>query len=352
MDRRLMMGDHAVAEAAIRAGCRAFFGYPITPQTEMLEYMGEHLPKVGGAFLQPESEIAAIHMVYGSAATGTRSMTASVSTALSLMLEGFSMLAAAEIPCVIGCINRGGPGVHGDLAPAQSDYFMMTKGGGHGDFHFIVLAPNSVQEAADLTYWAFDLAEEYRNPVAIFFDGTVAMMLEPVTLPEPKDVSKFPEHPWAVRGASGKRPSRLVTHLGTLQDDIAMNYRLFEKYEDLKKRHQRAELYMMDDAEIAIAAFGITSRAAKAAIHQARAEGIKVGLIRPITVYPFPETAFQQVAQKVKVILDIEMNFGQMIEDVKLAVNGKVPVEFFGQPMNAIFPSQILAEIRRVAKAI
>ncbi|MBR1938831.1 MAG: 3-methyl-2-oxobutanoate dehydrogenase subunit VorB [Spirochaetales bacterium] len=324
-EKVLMKGNEAIAEAALRAGCRHYFGYPITPQTELTAYMAKRLPKLeGGVFLQAESEISAINMVYGVAGTGKRVMTSSSSPGISLKQEGISYIAGADLPAVIVNVQRGGPGL-GGIQPSQSDYFQATKGGGHGDYHLIVLTPSSVQEMADLTHLAFDLADKYRCPAMLLADGTMGQMMEPVALPEETNCKV--EKPWAVTGTEMKREHNIINSLYLSPEVLEKtNFERFERYAKIEKNEVRYESYMMDDAEYCIVAFGIAARVAKNAISAMRKEGFKVGLIRPITIWPFPKKAIREAADKVKGFVSVELSMGQMIEDVKLAEECLRPV--------------------------
>ncbi|MBR2489553.1 MAG: 3-methyl-2-oxobutanoate dehydrogenase subunit VorB, partial [Clostridia bacterium] len=323
-DKVLMKGNEAIAEAAIIAGCRHYFGYPITPQTEIAAYMAKRMPKIGGCFLQAESEIAAINMVYGVSSTGHRVMTSSSSPGISLKGEGISYLAGADLPALIVNVQRGGPGL-GGIQPSQSDYYQATKGGAHGDFHMIVLAPASVQEMADLTVKGFELADKYRMTSMILADGTMGQMMEPVSLDY--EIAPAPEKPWATTGTKMEREHNLVNSLFLSPEKLEEeNFKRFERYEIIKENETMYEEYMMDDAEICIAAFGIAARVAKNAINEAREQGIKVGLIRPITLWPFPDAPFKKAADKVKQIISVELSMGQMIDDIRLASECKVPV--------------------------
>lgn len=324
-EKVLMKGNEAIAESALRAGCRYYFGYPITPQTELTAYMAKRLPKIdGGVFLQAESEISAINMVYGVAGTGKRVMTSSSSPGISLKQEGISYIAGADLPAVIVNVQRGGPGL-GGIQPSQSDYFQATKGGGHGDYHLIVLAPSSVQEMADLTSLAFDLADKYRNPAMILADGTMGQMMEPVVLPTP--TTHTVAKPWAVTGTEMRRPHNIINSLYLSPEVLERtNIERFERYKLIQKDEVRYEAYMMDDADYCLVAFGIAARVAKNAITIMRSQGLRVGLIRPITLWPFPSNAILQAAQKVKGFVSVELSMGQMIEDVKLAENCLRPV--------------------------
>ncbi len=333
MNKVFISGNHTFGEAAIRAGCRCYFGYPITPQNELGEYMAEHLRAAGGIFLQSESETAAINMVCGAAATGARVMTSSSSPGISLKQEGISFLAGFELPAVIVNVMRGGPGL-GNIAPSQGDYFQATRGGGHGDYRTPVLAPGSVQEIADLTADAFDIADRYRTPVMIMGDGMMGQMKEPVVFPEP--VKSLPEKEWALKGR-GKGESRYMASL--ILDPAEMerhNWKLVRKYKEIAKNEVRYESYMLDDAEIAVVAYGTTARIAKGAIKRVRSEGIRAGLLRPITLWPFPEKALIDLAAGIKRFIVFEMSTGQMVDDVKLALCGRGEVLFHGRPGGVI----------------
>ena len=323
-EKVLMKGNEAIAEAAIRAGCRHYFGYPITPQTEIAAYMAKRMPKIGGTFLQAESEIAAINMVYGVAAAGLRVMTSSSSPGVSLKSEGLSYIAGSDLPSFIVNVERGGPGL-GGIQPSQSDYFMATKAGGPGDFRMIVLAPASVQEMADLTVKGFDLADEYRMTSMILADGTMGQMMEPVSLEfgEPKKFDK----PWATTGTQMKRKHNIVNSLYLVPEELEKgNFERFERYAKIEQKEAMWEEYLTDDAESCVVAFGIASRVAKNAIAEARARGVKVGMIRPITLWPFPKAAFEKVEKHVKTFISVELSMGQMIEDVQLATKCRKPV--------------------------
>lgn len=331
--KKLMKGNEAIAEAAIRGGCRFFAGYPITPQNEIPEYFSWRIREVGGAFVQAESEVAAINMIYGAAGAGARAMTSSSSPGISLKQEGISYICGAEIPCVIVNIVRAGPGL-GGIQPAQSDYFQTVKGGGHGDYHMIVYGPASVQEAVDIVYDAFDKADKYRVPVMILGDGMIGQIMEPVELPEMKDVTKLPKKEWATDGTGVGENRRIVNSLYIQPDELEeVNHRLFERYAEIKRNETLCEEYMCDDAEIVLTAYGTVGRIAKSSVKLLREKGIKAGLIRPITLYPFPDEVYSKVANNgiCKKMLCVELSMGQMIEDVKLSVNGKVPVEFYGR---------------------
>ena len=341
----LMKGNEAVAEAAVRGGCRAFFGYPITPQNEIPEYLSRRLPEVGGCFIQAESEVSAINMVYGAAGAGARAMTSSSSPGISLKQEGISYICGAELPCVIVNMVRGGPGL-GGIQPAQSDYFQSVKGGGHGDYHMLVYAPSSVQEAVNLTYNAFDKADEYRMPVMILGDGMIGQIMEAVELPDMKDPATFPKKEWATDGTGVGKNRRIINSLYIEPDVLEeVNHRLFARYDVLKEKEVKCEKYLTDDAEIVIVAYGTVARIAKSAVNDLRQKGIKVGLVRPVTLYPYPEKVINEVAKQdsVKKFLTIELSMGQMIEDVRLAVNGLKPVEFYGRTGgNVMTPDDIV----------
>ncbi len=329
-EKVLMKGNEALAEAAIQAGCRLFFGYPITPQTEVSAYMAKRMPKIGGTFLQAESEVAAINMVYGAAGAGARVMTSSSSPGISLKAEGISYIAGADLPCVIVNIVRGGPGL-GGIQPAQSDYFQAVKGGGHGDYHMVVLAPSSIQELVDITQDAFDMADQYRMPVMIMGDGMLGQMMEPISFTEKKGRDLAPKT-WAACGTEGKRKHNIINSLYIEANELEtlVNNR-YKKYAEIEKNEARWESYMTDDADYILVAYGTIARIAKTAISALRRDGIKVGLIRPITLWPFPKEAFEKAAETAKGFLSVEMSMGQMVEDVRLSVNGKKPVSFFGR---------------------
>ncbi|MBQ3052803.1 MAG: 3-methyl-2-oxobutanoate dehydrogenase subunit VorB [Clostridia bacterium] len=343
-DKVLMKGNEAIAEAAIKAGCMHYFGYPITPQTEIAAYMAKRMPKIGGVFLQAESEIAAINMVYGVASTGHRVMTSSSSPGVSLKSEGLSYLAGADLPSLIVNVQRGGPGL-GGIQPSQSDYYQATKGGGHGDFHMIVLAPASVQEMADLTVKGFELADKYRMTSMILADGTMGQMMEPVSLDY--DIAPAPEKPWATTGTKMEREHNIVNSLFLSPEKLEqINFERFEKYKAIEENEAMYEEYMMEDAEICVCAFGIAARVAKNAINEARKQGIKVGLIRPITLWPFPSAPFKKAAAQVKEIISVELSMGQMIDDIKLASECKVPVTLCNRVGGMIpSPEQVLEAI-------
>ena len=348
-ERVLMKGNEAIAEAAIRAGCRHYFGYPITPQTEIAAYMAKKMPKIGGVFLQAESEVASINMVYGAAATGCRVMTSSSSPGLSLKAEGLSYIAGSDVPALVVNVQRGGPGL-GGIQPSQSDYFQATKGGGHGDYRMIVLAPASVQEMASLTIKGFNLADKYRMTSMILADGTIGQMMEPISF-EDADIETY-DKPWALTGHEGKRRHNIVNSLYLQPDKLEqVNFERYERYKIVEENEPMWEEYMMEDAEICVVAFGITSRVAKNAIVAAREEGIKVGLIRPITLWPFPTKPLAAAADQVKSFISVELNMGQMIEDVKLATGCKKPVTLCNRVGGMIpSPEQVLESIRKAQK--
>ena len=349
MKKQLIKGNDAIAMAAIEAGCRYYFGYPITPQNEIPEYLSREFPKIGGTFIQAESEIASINMMLGASATGRRTMTSSSGPGLSLMQEGISYMAGSEIPAFIVNISRSGPGL-GGIAPSQADYFQATRGGGHGDYRVIVVVPASVQEMYDLTMLAFDLADKYRNPAMLLADAMLGQMKEPIQV-KPYKPMKLPEKTWAVTGAKGRKQNILKSlYLGERELDAHI-WRLDAKYEEMKRTETRWEEYKMTDATFAIAAFGSTARISKTAVLMAREGGMKVGLLRPIIAYPFPSEAYRKASEQVKKFLVVELNTGQMIEDVKLSLCGeKTEVHFYGRPAGAgalPTPEEILAEIKK-----
>lgn len=341
----LFKGNEALGEAAIRAGCRFFFGYPITPQSELPAYMARRLPEVGGVYLQAESEVSAINMVLGASAAGVRVMTSSSGPGFSLKQEGLSYLAGCELPALVVNIMRGGPGL-GNILPAQGDYFQAVKGGGHGDYHLIVLAPAGVQELVDLTGLAFDLADAYRNPVLILGDGLLGQMMEPVRFPDPRPAPPPPD--WALTGARG-RPRRVVTSIYLAAEALeAHNLRLQAKFRQMAEREPRWESFMTDDARLVVVAYGTASRIARAAVEAAREAGLAVGLFRPVTLWPFPAAPLEALAAREGTrFLAVELSAGQMVEDVRLAVAGRAPVDFYGRMGGGIpTPREILAEIR------
>ncbi len=348
-EKVLMKGNEAIAEAALHAGCRHYFGYPITPQTEIAAYMAKRMPKIGGTFLQAESEIAAINMVYGVASAGYRVMTSSSSPGISLKSEGLSYLAGSDLPALVVNVQRGGPGL-GGIQPSQSDYFQATKGGGHGDFRMIVLAPASVQEMAELTVKGFELADTYRMTAMILADGTMGQMMEPVSLDF--DVKEAPEKPWATTGTKMARPHNIVNSLSLVSEELEqLNFARYERYRTVEENETMYEEYLMEDAEICIAAFGIAARVSKNAINEARKLGIKVGMIRPITLWPFPKAPFRRAADQVKSMISVELSMGQMIEDVRLATECRVPVTLCNRVGGMIpSPEQVLEAIKKAAQ--
>ena len=348
MSKVFMDGNSAIAEAAIRAGCRCYFGYPITPQNELTEYMALHLSrKRGCSFVQAESEIAAINMVYGASLVGARAMTSSSSPGISLKQEGISYLAACELPAVIVNMQRGGPGL-GSIAAAQSDYFQATRGGGHGDYRTIVLGPSSVQELADLTMRAFDLADKYKIPVILLGDGVLGQMMEPVEFKK-EAPAELPIRENALRGARDRRSKIVKTFTSNPSELEEINWSLFRRYALIKKQETTCETFMVDDARLVVIAFGIAARIAKGAIKVARAEGLKIGLLRPITLWPFPDEQVKELAKTTGQFLVFEMNMGQMIEDVQLALAGQGEVAFYGRPGGVIpAPSEVARVITRL----
>ena len=343
-EKVLMKGNEAIAEAAILAGCRHYFGYPITPQTEIAAYMAKRMPKIGGTFLQAESEIAAINMVYGAASAGARVMTSSSSPGISLKSEGLSYLAGADLPAVVVNAQRGGPGL-GGIQPSQSDYFQATRGGGHGDYHMLVLAPSSVQEMAELTVKAFDLADKYRMTAMILADGTTGQMMEPVSFNFA--VAPAPEKPWATTGTGCKRAHNIVNSLYLVPEELEKtNIERYEKYAAIEQTEAVAEKFMTEDADIVVVAFGIAARVSKNAVIAAREKGIKAGLIRPVTLWPFPKDAVKRAAEHCSRFISVELSMGQMIEDVRLAEECKVPVSLCYRAGGMIpVPSQVLEAI-------
>ena len=348
MAKILLHGTEAICEGAIRNGCRAFIGYPITPQNEVPEYMSVKMPEIGGVFVQAESEIAAINMVYGAAGSGVRSMTSSSSPGISLKQEGISYIACAKIPCVIVNIMRAGPGL-GGILPAQGDYFQAVKGGGHGDYRLIVLAPASVQEACDLTYLAFDLSDKYRVPAMILGDGMIGQLMEPVELPPMRALSDIPEKNWATDGAFGEK-RRILNSLLIDPDTLEPHVQALQKtYAEIAHSETRCETYLCEDAEIVLTAYGTVGRIAKSAVDALRKCGVKAGLIRPITLFPFPAEAYRAAANTAKAFLTVELSLGQMVEDVELAVGGKKPVYFFGRQGGNVMTEEEIVDAAKEA---
>jgi len=350
MTRELWEGNQAMAEAAVRAGVEAYFGYPITPQTEVLEYMSRRLPELGRTFLQAESELAAINMVYGAACTGARVMSSSSSPGVSLMMEGLSYIAGTEVPVVLIDVVRGGPGL-GNIAPSQGDYNQIVHGGGHGDYHPIVLAPSSVQEAVELVVLSFDLAEKYRCITIVLADGSIGQMMEPVEMPPMQSMRK--EYPdWAVRGAVGRERRFLSSIYIDPNDEEVMNYRLMRQWQEIEDNEVRYKTHQLEDAEYAVIGFGTAGRVALSAVRAARDEGIRVGLFRPVSLSPYPLAEIEALSRQVKGLLVVEMNAGQMLDDVLRAVKGRVPVEFYGRMGGVMpFPDEIQSEIHRLVDA-
>lgn len=347
-EKVLMKGNEALAEAAIQAGCHHFFGYPITPQTEVAAYMAKRMPKIDGVFLQAESEVASINMIYGAAAAGVRAMTSSSSPGISLMSEGVSYIAGADLPCLIINVERGGPGL-GGIQPSQSDYWQATRALGHGDFQLIVLAPSTVQEMADFVFKAFDLADTYRMPAMILADGMLGQMMEPVVIEKPEN-SDLPEKTWATNGTEMKREHNIVNSLYLKPDELNdMNVERFKRYEIIKAKEARAESLYTEDADLIVTAFGATSRIVKSAVKAARAKGLKVGVIRPMTLWPFPAQVYKDASKTAKDFLCVEMNMGQMIDDVKLSIENSKPVHFFGHTGGIIpTPAEVLENIEKI----
>lgn len=351
-ERVLMKGNEALAEAAIQAGCKHFFGYPITPQTEVAAYMSKRLPKIDGVYLQAESEVAAVNMLLGAASAGIRAMTSSSSPGISLKTEGISYMIGSDLPCLIINIQRGGPGL-GGIQPSQADYWQATKAPGHGDGHILVFAPSTVQEMVDLVGTAFNLADTYRMPAMILADGMLGQMMEPVVIDKQTEVKEI-EKPWAANGHNNERDHNVVNSLYLEAADLErLNNERFERYKTINQTEQRAEEYMTEDAEIIVTAYGAASRIAKSAVKLAREQGIKAGCLRPITLWPFPTDYVKRAAEQASEILCLEMSMGQMIEDVKLAVNGIKPVTFFGHTGGIIpTPKETLEEIKKIAGRI
>jgi len=349
MAKQLIKGNEAIVKGAILAGCRYYFGYPITPASEIAEAAAYYLPLVGGTFLQAESEVAAINMLYGAASGGVRAMTASSSPGISLKQEGISYAAGAELPMVIVDIMRGGPGL-GNIGPAQADYNQIVKGGGHGGYKLIVLAPNCAQEMCDLTMLAFELADKYRNPAVILADGFVGQMMEPVEFPEALD--KFPDKPWAIK-ANADDEKRLISSIDLELEKLEQhNLDLLEKYADIEANHVKYENYLLDDAEIVLVGYGVVSRVLQTVVDEMRKQGIKIGMLRPVSLWPFPKNAIAELTNRVKEFFVVELSAGQMVDDVRLAVNGKIPVHFYSR-MGGVVPSpeEIIEQLMKLNEA-
>jgi len=350
MAKKLMKGCEAIGEAAIQAGCRLFFGYPITPQNEIPEYMSARLPQVGGMFVQAESEVAASNMLYGAAGAGCRVFTSSSSPGISLMMEGLSYIAGAELPVVIVNIMRGGPGL-GGILPSQSDYFQATKGGGHGDYRSLVLAPSTVQEAADLMIEAFDLADTYRNPVLILGDGLIGQMMEPVEFKRVIKPEDLPEKAWATTGMKGRRPNIINSLFLDPEQLEAHNWKLYRKYQEMAKEIRSESWNITDDMDVLVVAYGTVARIARSSIDVLTPKGLKVGLFRPVTLYPYPDKALLDAAGKARKVLVTELSTGQMVEDVRAVIAGKRPVEFYGRVGGMIMGTEELAQqIEKLAR--
>ncbi len=351
MERNLMKGNEAIAEAAIRAGCKCFFGYPITPQTELAAYMAKRMHKAGGVFLQAESEIAAINMVLGAASTGVRAMTSSSSPGLSLKSEGISYIAGSDVPAVIINVQRGGPGL-GGIQPSQADYWQATKALGHGDFHLLVFAPASVQEMVDMVVKAFDKADEYRMPAMILADGLLGQMMEPVSFPE-INPDAHDKNGWAANGHGNKREHHIINSLYLKPDELENSVtERFARYDMIKEKETDAELYLTEDCDILLCAFGATARVVKSAVNEARMQGIKAGMFRPKTLWPFPVKEINKASENARMLLSVEMSMGQMIDDIKLAINCSKPVGFYGRTGGVIpTPAEVLAEIKKAGGA-
>ena len=350
MAKELLKGNEAIAEAAIRAGCQAYFGYPITPQTELLEHMARRMPELGRAFVQAESEVAAINMVYGAACTGVRVMSSSSSPGVSLMQEGLSYIVGSEVPVVLVDVMRGGPGL-GNIAPSQSDYNQIVKGGGHGDYHPIVVAPATVQEAIDLTVEAFDLADKYRHLAVVLLDGNIGQMMEPAELPPMRPLAAQAPA-WALRGANGRKPN-VITSIYIQPEELeAFNQKLQAKIERIRAEEVRYKEYLLDGAELVVVAYGTAGRISQSAVKIARQQGIPVGLLRPISLFPFPEDRISQLADEARGFLVVEMSAGQMLDDVRLAVAGQAPVRFMGRMGGMVpLPDEVVAAIARLDQA-
>ncbi len=347
MTKQLLKGNEAMAEAAIRAGCEAYFGYPITPQTELLEYMARRLPELKRVFLQAESEVASINMVYGAACVGVRVMTSSSSPGVSLMMEGLSYIAASEVPCVLVDVMRGGPGL-GNIAPSQGDYFQIVKGGGHGDYTPIVLAPATVQEAIDLTYLSFELADKYRHLVVVLADGSIGQMMEPAELP-PMKPPRTVDPDWALTGAKGRRPRNITSFNLLPEEHEKFNIKFQKKLGVIRQNEVRYHEYRVEDADFIVVGFGTAGRVAQTAVRQARARGLPVGLFRPISLFPFPDERLIELSKHARGFLVVEMNAGQMLQDVQRLVAGRAPVEFYGRMGGTVpLPDEVLEQIVRI----
>jgi 2-oxoglutarate/2-oxoacid ferredoxin oxidoreductase subunit alpha len=351
-EKVLMKGNEALAEAAIQAGCRHFFGYPITPQTEVAAYMAKRMPKIGGTYLQAESEIAAINMVLGAASAGVRAMTSSSSPGISLKSEGISYMAGSDLPCLIINVQRGGPGL-GGIQPSQSDYWQATKATGHGDFQILVFAPSTVQEIVTYVFKAFDLADTYRMPAMILADGMLGQMMEPVVVEKPQGVV-IPPKTWATNGTEGKRPHNIINSLYLNPQELEDNIRKrFARYEIIKSKEQVAESLYTEDADIVVVSYGATSRIVKSAVKAAREKGIKAGIVRPVTLWPYPEKAMKEAARTAKAFLSVEMSMGQMVDDLRLSIDCSRPVHFFGRTGGVIpTPNEVLEQIEKIAGGI
>ena len=347
-ERMLMKGNEALAEAAIQAGCHHFFGYPITPQTEVAAYMAKRMPKIGGTYLQAESEVAAINMVMGAASAGVRAMTSSSSPGISLKSEGVRYLAGCDLPCLIINVQRGGPGL-GGIQPSQADYWQATKALGHGDFQILVFAPSTIQEMVDMVFRAFDKADQYRMPAMILADGMLGQMMEPIAFPEHSQTAPIPK-PWATNGHQNKRPHNIINSLYLQPDELEKTViERYKRYDIIKEKEPMAEEYLTEDAEVLIVAYGATSRIARSAINRARAEGIRAGMVRPLTLWPFPAKQIAHCAKTAKHLLCVEMSMGQMIDDVKLAISCSKPVSFFGHTGGIIpTPDEVYNQIRSI----
>ncbi len=348
-EKVLMKGNEAMSEAAIQAGCSIYFGYPITPQNEVATYMAKRMPQVGRTYLQAEAEVAAINMVYGAASAGVRAMTSSSSPGISLKTEGISYLAGCDLPCLIANVQRGGPGL-GGIQPSQADYFQAVKAPGHGDLHLIVFAPSSVQELVSCVFDAFDLSDQYRVPAMILSDGMLGQMMEPVEFPE-RTAKALPPKDWATVGTGGKRKPNITNSLCLKPDELErMVVERYKRYAIIEENEVRYETFEADDADILIVAYGSAARVAKAAVKAARAEGIKAGLLRPITVWPFPSKELAAYAKNVKAMLSVELSMGQMVEDIRLAVAGSCPVYFYGRTGGIIpTPEEVVGELKKIA---